>query len=144
MRIRLPLYLSIAAASLLAVIVVSFCRAGDSEERVPRGPTRIEPEMRTPASHGDRSAVATAPSSRSQSLAASKSARRPPSSIEEPSIPTELPDSPRLEAQLSRNGNVPDWREQYTYQLGLMASYDKCMNARVRHGIVYYYIKWQV
>ena len=80
MRIRLPLYLSIAAASLLAVIVVSFFRAGDSEERVPRGPTRIVArgaviDPRRPAARQPRDGP-VAPAARAEESA--RRARRAP------------------------------------------------------------------
>src|SRR4029079_18342009 len=60
------------------------------------------------------------------------------------SIPTELPDSPSLARKLSRDGVVPDYREVYTYQLGLMAFTEQCMRGRVAKGVIYYYIHWDI
>ena len=59
-------------------------------------------------------------------------------------MPTELPDSPSFNSELSRDGKIRDYREVYTYQLGLMAFYQSCMKGRIAHGTIYYYIKWQV
>jgi hypothetical protein len=59
-------------------------------------------------------------------------------------VPTELPDSPSFEKGLSRNGAIRDYREVYTYQLGLMAFYQQCMKGRIKRGLIYYYIKWGV
>ncbi|HSS01782.1 MAG TPA: hypothetical protein VLM79_32215 [Kofleriaceae bacterium] len=60
------------------------------------------------------------------------------------SIPTELPESPSLDKVLSADGMRTDYRESYTYQLGLMSSYQECMNGRIAKGVIYYYIDWQV
>ena len=60
------------------------------------------------------------------------------------SVPTELPNTPTLEKQLSRDGTIPDWRERYTHQLGLMAHYEQCMNGRIKRGTIHYYIVWQI
>lgn len=59
-------------------------------------------------------------------------------------IPTELPDSPSLAMKLGRDGAVPDYREAYAYQLGLMASYQRCMRGRVAYGAISYYVRWSV
>jgi hypothetical protein len=59
-------------------------------------------------------------------------------------IPTELPESPSLAKKLSRDGAVPDYREVYTYQLGLMAFTEQCMGGRVAKGVLYYFIHWDV
>jgi hypothetical protein len=58
-------------------------------------------------------------------------------------IPTELPESPELDRILSRDGADPEYREAYTYQLGLMAYYDRCLHGRIKKGSIFYSIVWQ-
>jgi hypothetical protein len=143
MRIVRALYPAIVVAVLLAIAVVVFSHEHSNVE-TPRTLSRSKSPTQTAASTGDRSSTATGSA---RSFPSSVAANSPPAmlSVEsEAPIPTELPDSPRLEARLSRNGNDPDWREGYTYQLGLMAFYEKCMKGRIEHGVIYYYLKWQV
>jgi len=104
-----------------------------TEPAAPASPTRVRP-----------ASIAGLRSRSPGSSAVAANSTNVSSAVENSSIPTELPDSTSLEQKLSRNGTSPDWRERYTYQLGLMASYEKCMGGRVAHGIVYYYITWQI
>ena len=147
------LLLGAAAAISLAVVVLAIRHGDDtagSAAQAPspapaqapsQAPARAEP---TPVPTPSRPAASTsAPRGMPREVVSASAARRP-SAVPATSIPTELPDSPGLHKTLSRDGAVPDYRESYTYQLGLMASYDKCMGGRIAKGVIYYYIHWQI
>jgi hypothetical protein len=56
-------------------------------------------------------------------------------------LPTELPRSAKIEEVL---GRTPDYRETYTYVLGLMAYYDECLGGQIERGIIEYSLRWAV
>jgi hypothetical protein len=121
----------VAVVVLLVVAAIGLCRGGDRGDAppavdrrdAPSSAVRAEPEVPALSSSVGRGSVVA---------------------DEELPVPTELPDSPSLAKELSRNGAIPDYREVYTYQLGLMAFYQACMKGRIRRGLIYYYIKWGV
>lgn len=155
-------YVGIAAVLLLGVAVFVLCRGGGNASRpaaVSRSaapeppwaaPVQAPPALPASPSGVDRDRVASPP----PSPPPSPPAQRPPvaaastplssSFDDEIPIPTELPDTPSFNTELSRDGRVRDYREVYTYQLGLMAFYQRCMKGRIAHGVIYYYLRWQV
>jgi hypothetical protein len=128
---------------LLAVAAVAVRRGEHAIAPPLPAPDRAQPSAAVPPPGADRAPMTAVPL-RSASSIVARAATAVPSLVEQTWIPTELPDSPSLEQKLSRHGAFPDWREGYTYQLGLMAFYEKCMGGRVAHGIIYYYIRWQI
>ena len=149
-----PLHLGLTAALLVAVAVI-VVRRGDHGDVPPPAtipvqraaqnpPPAPEPAVQeSPISVGQGPA-ATVERRPSPSPGVSRGAPRSSSVAQELTIPTEVPDSPGLEKELGRDGTVPDYREVYTYQLGLMAFYRDCMKGRIARGVIYYFIKWQV
>ena len=132
------IFIGVAVAVLLVVAVIGLRRGGDRRDASSPA-VRAEPEAASPSS--DRGPVATP----SRPPATASSATPPSLPVdEEVPIPTELPDSPSFVKELSRDGAIRDYREVYTYQLGLMAHYQKCMKGRIKRGLIYYYIKWGV
>ena len=139
------------AAAIIVLAIAALARRPDESARSPSSPAHpssVAPAQPGPASPGrvaPRSPVSATPrpalpENRAPSAPPPQTGPRVPAT----SIPTELPDSPSLARKLSRDGAVPDYREVYTYQLGLMAFTEQCMAGRVAKGIIYYYIHWEV
>jgi hypothetical protein len=143
MRAVRPRHLGIAAM-LMAVAAVLATRREDRSRHVAPGPGRGEPAAPAASSRLRSAAVPAVPTRSSAPSGVRASTANASAVAAKTAIPTELPDSPVLQQQLSRDGASPDWREGYTYQLGLMAFYEECMAGRIAHGVIYYYITWQI
>ena len=144
MRSR-SLYPCLAALLLLGVAAIAF-RRGDRGDAPRPALARVSSAVPvSPDSVGPGTVAAIQPTpSRPSPSPVSATAPATSSADEEVAIPTALPESPTLAKELSRDGTVRDYREVYTYQLGLMAFYQKCMRGRIARGLIYYYIKWDV
>lgn len=155
-----PAYVAMVAVLLLGVaVLVLRCGGRDrrdasppaavgaraaAPEPPPPAPVQAQPALPASPSSVDRDPVATSSPPASSPSVAPASAPASTSIAGEVSIPTELPDTPSFDSELSRDGRVRDYREVYTYQLGLMAFYQRCMQGRIARGLIYYYIRWNV
>lgn len=138
-------YLYVGVAAMLVVVAFVIARRSRGVHTMPSNAPDLATSvpMATPGRVRQPSTAAVSP--RSSAASAVAAADTKTLALEEGgSVPLELPDSAMLEAYLNHNGTELDWRERYTYQLGLMAHYEKCVGARIEKGVIYYYINWEI